>query len=115
MNPNKKPPYSKSNFVNGIPWLSKNLTTSEEYFFLFLIWSFNTSICPPILPVATWIFSGSNEATFLFLIGIILGLVSGPVISTALQENLNWLGGATGGTILFLLYFSPIKDKFIKQ
>ena len=51
----------------------------------------------------------------LFFIGIILGLVSGPVIYTAFQDILNWLGGATGGAILVLLYFSPIKDKFIKQ
>ena len=51
----------------------------------------------------------------LFIIGIIIGLVSGPKIYTALLDILYWLGGATGGTILFLLYFSPIKDKFIKQ
>ena len=51
----------------------------------------------------------------LFLIGIFLGLVSGPIIMTSFTSTLEWLGGVTVGAILVLLYFSPIKDKFIKQ
>ena len=51
----------------------------------------------------------------LFLIAIFLGLVSGPIVMTPLSSTLEWLGGVTAGAILVLLYFSPIKDKFIKQ
>ena len=51
----------------------------------------------------------------LFLIGIFLGLVSGPIIMTSFTSTLEWLGGVTVGAILVLLYFSPIKDKFKSQ
>jgi len=49
------------------------------------------------------------------ILGILLPLTGGPIISSSLTYVVDWLGGATSGAILVLLYFSPIKDKFIKQ
>ena len=51
----------------------------------------------------------------LSILGIVLPLTAGPVISSSLTYTLEWIGGASSGAILVLLYFSPIKDKFIKQ
>ena len=51
----------------------------------------------------------------LSILGIVLPLTTGPVISSSLSYTLEWIGGASSGAILVLLYFSPIKDKFIKQ
>ena len=51
----------------------------------------------------------------LSILGIVLPLTMGPIISSNLTYTLEWIGGASTGAILVLLYFSPIKDKFIKQ
>ena len=51
----------------------------------------------------------------LAILGIVLPLTTGPIISSSLTYTLEWIGGVTSGGILVLLYFSPIKDKFIKQ
>ena len=51
----------------------------------------------------------------LFILGIALPLTTGPVISSSFTYTLEWISGASSGAILVLLYFSPIKDKFIKQ
>ena len=48
----------------------------------------------------------------LSILGIILPLTTGPIISSSVTYTLEWIGGATSGGILVLLYFSPIKDKF---
>ena len=48
----------------------------------------------------------------LAILGSILPLTTGPIISSSLTYTLEWVGGATSGGILVLLYFSPIKDKF---
>tara|TARA_Y100001970_G_C14159127_1_gene817444 strand:- start:1105 stop:1500 length:396 start_codon:yes stop_codon:yes gene_type:complete len=53
--------------------------------------------------------------SILFILGIVLPLTTGPIISSSFTYTLEWIGGATSGAILVLLYFSPIKDKFIKQ
>ena len=51
----------------------------------------------------------------LSILGIVLPLTTGPVIFSSFTYTLEWIGGASSGAILVLLYFSPIKDKFIKQ
>ena len=51
----------------------------------------------------------------LSILGIVLPLTTGPVISSSFTYTLEWIGGASSGAILVLLYFSPIKDKFVKQ
>ena len=48
----------------------------------------------------------------LAILGVVLPLTTGPIISSSLTYTLEWIGGATSGGILVLLYFSPIKDKF---
>tara|TARA_Y100000590_G_C15153433_1_gene800844 strand:- start:49 stop:435 length:387 start_codon:yes stop_codon:yes gene_type:complete len=48
----------------------------------------------------------------LAILGVVLPLTTGPVISSSLTYTIEWIGGATTGAILVLLYFSPIKDKF---
>ena len=58
---------------------------------------------------------GKYLFTLAFIVGILFSLVAGPAISTSLGYTLDWLEGAIEGAILILLYFSPIKDKFIKQ
>ena len=50
----------------------------------------------------------------LSILGIVLPLTTGPIISSSFTYTFEWIGGATSGGILVLLYFSPIKDKFIK-
>ena len=51
----------------------------------------------------------------LFILGIALSFTTGPVIFSSFTYNLDWISGASSGAILVLLYFSPIKDKFVKQ
>jgi len=51
----------------------------------------------------------------LSILGIVLPLTTGPVIFSSFTYTLEWIGGASSGAILVLLYFSPIKDKFVKQ
>ena len=51
----------------------------------------------------------------LAILGVVLPLTTGPIISSSLTYTLEWIGGASSGAILVLLYFSPIKDKFEKQ
>ena len=55
---------------------------------------------------------GKNLYLFIFIVIIILSLLTGPVIQTSFEYTINYLSGASGGAILILLYFSPIKDKF---
>ena len=51
----------------------------------------------------------------LFILGIALSFTTGPVIFSSFTYTLDWISGASSGAILVLLYFSPIKDKFVKQ
>jgi len=48
----------------------------------------------------------------LAILGVVLPLTTGPIISSSITYTLEWIGGAATGGILVLLYFSPIKDKF---
>mgnify|MGYP001166692061 FL=1 len=50
----------------------------------------------------------------LVVLGILLNLVSGPTVSGALAFTLELLDGGIQGAILVFLYFTPIKDKFLK-
>ena len=56
------------------------------------------------------------KTLFLILVvfGILLNLVSGPTVSGALAFTLELLDGGIQGAILVFLYFTPIKDKFLK-
>ena len=50
----------------------------------------------------------------LVVLGILLNLVSGPSVSSALTYTLAFLDAVIQGAILVFLYFTPIKDKFLK-
>ena len=49
---------------------------------------------------------------FLVIAGIILNYLSGSVIYTAFSGMLDQIGGLISGSILILLYFSPVKNNF---
>ena len=49
---------------------------------------------------------------FLVVAGLVLNYFSGSVVYTAFSGLLDQLGGLISGSILVLLYFSPIKNHF---
>ena len=49
---------------------------------------------------------------FLVIAGIILNYLSGSVIYTAFSGMLDQIGGLISGSILILLFFSPVKNNF---
>jgi len=49
---------------------------------------------------------------FLVVAGLVLNYFSGSVVYTAFSGVLDQLGGLISGSILVLLYFSPIKNNF---
>ena len=49
---------------------------------------------------------------FLVIAGIILNYLSGSVIYTPFSGMLDQIGGLISGSILILLYFSPVKNNF---
>ena len=83
--------------------------------FLFIALGF--LIVYPINLILLYKFVSFGKALYLilFILSIIMSFSMGPTIATAFAYTIDWLNGATGGAILVLLYFSPIKDKFIKQ
>ena len=50
----------------------------------------------------------------LFILGILVVLTTGPVVLEPLMGTLDTLNTAIEGAILVFLYFTPIKDKFVK-
>ena len=63
----------------------------------------------------TYVSFGKNLYLILFIVGIFLSLLSGDYAANAFENTLQWLAGITSGAILVLLYFSPIKDKFVQK
>ena len=59
-------------------------------------------------------FISYGKPLYLFLVvaGIVVNFFSGSVIYTAFSGMLDQLGGLISGSILILLYFSPIKNNF---
>ena len=49
---------------------------------------------------------------FVVVAGLVLNYLSGSVVYTAFSGVLDQLGGLISGSILVLLYFSPIKNNF---
>jgi len=58
---------------------------------------------------------GKNVYVAVVVIGFILDLAGEAYILTSISFNLAVIGSMITGAILALLFFSPIKDKFIKQ
>ena len=55
---------------------------------------------------------GKSLYLFLVVAGLVLNYFSGSVIYTAFGGMLDQIGGLISGSILILLYFSPIKNNF---
>ena len=58
---------------------------------------------------------GKPLFTFVIISILLVSIFSGPTISTALGSVIDSIEYIIEGAILTFLYFSPIKDKFIKQ
>ena len=58
---------------------------------------------------------GKQLYFFLFSLGIVLNLMSGPIAFGAVFYIVDGLSWANSGAILCLLYFSPIKKEFDKK
>ena len=52
--------------------------------------------------------------TFIIIASLLMIVLSGPTISTSLGSFIDAISGLIEGAILTLLYFTPIKDKFVK-
>ena len=55
---------------------------------------------------------GKSLYLFLVVAGIVLNYFSGSVIYTAFGGMLDQIGGLISGSVLILLYFSPVKNNF---
>ena len=81
-------------------------------FFLFLL-SFLIFYLVSLFLLYKFMDIGKMIFLIMTIVSLILSLTMGPTIASPLISTLEWLGGASHGAILVLLYFSPIKDKFI--
>ena len=61
-----------------------------------------------------FVYFGKPLFTVLFFCNILIGLSSGTMIYSSLFYTLDWLDGVTQGAILVFLYFTSIKERFIR-
>ena len=57
---------------------------------------------------------GRNLYTFLIISGLLLNYFNGSVVYTSIGSVLDQIGGIITGSILILIYYSPIKENFKK-
>ena len=57
---------------------------------------------------------GRNLYTFLIISGLLLNYFNGSVVYTSNGSVLDQIGGIITGSILILIYYSPIKENFKK-
>ena len=97
--------------------ISENLSTGiwDESTIIIIFMGFLIVYLINLILLYKFISFGKVLYLILSILGIILPLTAGPIISSSFTYTIEWIGGATSGGILVLLYFSPIKDKFIKQ
>ena len=57
---------------------------------------------------------GRNLYTFLIISGLLLNYFNGSVVYTSIGTVLDQIGGIITGSILILIYYSPIKENFKK-
>tara|TARA_B100002052_G_C15760427_1_gene542039 strand:- start:33 stop:431 length:399 start_codon:yes stop_codon:yes gene_type:complete len=88
-----------SNYKNYVSILSIVL------FFLYLI-------CLNLL--YRFIYYGKPLYLFLIISGLLLNFFNGSVIYTAYSGLLDQIGGIVSGSILVLIFYSPIREKFRK-
>ena len=58
---------------------------------------------------------GKNFYVVVILVGFILDLAGEAYIMTSISYNLGVIVNMINGAILTLLFFSPIKDKFVQK
>ena len=97
--------------------ISENLSTGiwDESTIIIIFMGFLIVYLINLILLYKFISFGKVLYLILSILGIVLPLTTGPIISSSLTYTLEWIGGASTGAILVLLYFSPIKDKFINQ
>ena len=106
----------------AIPFESEEISAVSDYldsipenwiFFTFLV-GFILIYFTNLILLYRFVYFAKTLFLILVVLGILLNLVSGPTVSGALVFTLELLDGVIQGAILVFLYFTPIKDKFIK-
>ena len=106
----------------AIPFESEEISAVSDYldsipenwiFFTFLV-GFILIYFTNLILLYRFVYFAKTLFLILVVLGILLNLVSGPTVSGALAFTLELLDGVIQGAILVFLYFTPIKDKFIK-
>ncbi len=103
----------QSNNQNEInQYLEKGLLTNYENFskILSLVLFFLYLLTLNLL--YRFISYGKHLYLFLIIAGLLLNFFNGSVVYTAFGSVLDQIGGIVTGSILVLLYFSPIRDNF---
>ena len=89
-------------------------TPENGIFFVFFVGCILIFYCTIFILLYRFVYFAKTLFLILVVLGILLNLVSGPTVSGALAFTLELLDGVIQGAILVFLYFTPIKDKFIK-
>ena len=103
----------QSNNQNEInQYLEKGLLTNYENFskILSLVLFFLYLLTLNLL--YRFISYGKHLYLFLIIAGLLFNFFNGSVVYTAFGSVLDQIGGIVTGSILVLLYFSPIRDNF---
>ena len=104
--------YQSSEVLNLYKNLNDGLLSNFENFSrilsvsLFIIYLFTLNL------LFRFVSYGKPLYLFLVIAGIMLNYLSGSVIYTAFSGLLDQIGGLISGSILILLYFSPVKNNF---
>ena len=105
----------QSNDLNDInQYLEKGLLTEYKNFsrilslVLFFLYLLSLNL------LYRFISYGKLLYTLIILVSLILNFFSGSVVYTSFGSVLDQIGGIITGSILILLYFSPIKENFNK-
>ena len=106
--------FQDNNLTEINDYLDKGILSNYENFnriisiILFFMYIINLNL------LYRFISYGKNLYTFLVISGLLLNYFNGSVIYTSIGSVLDQIGGIITGSILILLYYSPIKDNFKK-
>ena len=94
-----------SDYLGSIP---------ENLIFLTFLVGFLLIYYTNLILLYRFVYFAKTLFLILVVLGILLTLVSGPSVSSASAYTLELLDSLIQGAILVFLYFTPIKDKFVK-
>ena len=94
-----------SDYLDSIP---------ENWVFLTFLVGFILIYFTNLILLYRFVYFAKTLFLILVVLGILLTLVSGPSVSSASAYTLELLDSLIQGAILVFLYFTPIKDKFVK-